>query len=327
MNNKTAPYEQQQDPSSSSSYSNAKFPPYKDHDEEDIDDVADYGIKPEDVQVSYARDFGLDDIPHGCYGSMMNALGEIIGFCGSFPCIPCCPNPYKRVRQGTVGLVSRFGKFYKFVDPGLVKINPVTESLKPMDMTIQITEIPKQEVMTKDNVSIAIESVLYWHVVSPFEAEYGVNNVLHALIERARTTLRNVCGHHSLQDLIENRDAISREIQEHIDPVATKWGVKIEATLVKDIDISQQLQESLSSAAQAKRLGESRVIASEAEVDAAKLMREAADILSTPAAMQIRYLETLSSMSRSQGGKTIFMPLPASGGPSSLGVSQQQLDK
>lgn len=122
-----------------------------------------------------------------------------------------------------------------------------------------------------------------------------------------------MCGRHSFQDLVENRDAISREIQEHIDPAAKNWGVKIEATLVKDIGISEQLQESLSSAAQAKRLGESRVITSEAEVEAAKLMREAADILSHPAALQIRYLETLSSMSRSTNApKTLFMPLPSS---------------
>lgn len=95
-------------------------------------------------------------------------------------------------------------------------------------MTIQITEVPKQEVMTRDNVSLGLESVLYWRVVAPYEAEYGIANVLVALVERARTVLRNVCGHHTLQDIIENRDAISREIRANITPFTDKWGVEVE---------------------------------------------------------------------------------------------------
>ncbi|CDH49467.1 erythrocyte band 7 integral membrane protein [Lichtheimia corymbifera JMRC:FSU:9682] len=289
---------------SSGSAALKQHPPYTDDD----DDVP--GIKKHDVETAFAQNYGLNDIHHGTYGTLMTALGNVIGLMGSIPCCICCPNPFKRVHQGTVGLVSRFGKCYRIVDPGLVQVNPVTESLKRVDVTIQITDVPKQEIMTKDNCSIKLKSVLYWRVVAPYEAEFGVANVSMALIERARTALRNVCGQHSLQDLIENRDAVSREIQKAINPAALNWGVEIEATLVKDIDISEELQESLSSAAQAKRIGESRVITSEAEVESAKLMREAADILSTPAAMQIRYLETLSTMSRAgHGPKTIFMPL------------------
>ncbi|KAI8641481.1 hypothetical protein BD408DRAFT_418104 [Parasitella parasitica] len=277
------------------------------------DDIT-VGIAVRGVQASYARELDISkDIPHGFYETMMTCIGNTIGFFGSFPCIVCCPNPYNKIRQGNVGLVTKFGKFYKCVDPGLVKVNPVTEDLKRIDITIQVTEIPKQDVITKDNVSVNLESVIYWHVVDPYQAVYGVSDVNHALIERASTSLRDVCGGHSVQDLIENREAISEELHEIIGPIAKSWGVKIESTLVKDITLSQQLQESLSSAAQAKRLGESRVITSKAEVEAAKLMRDAADILNTPAAIQIRYLETLQAMSRNGSGpKTIFVPLPPS---------------
>lgn len=270
------------------------------------------GIAVRGVQPSYARELDISkDIPHGFYETMMTCIGNSIGFLGSFPCIPCCPNPYHSVKQGNVGLVEKFGKFYKCVDPGLVAVNPATESLKKIDITIQVTEIPKQDVITKDNVSVNLESVIYWHIVDPYQAVYGVNNVDYALIERASTSLRDVCGGHSVQDLIENREAVSEELHEIIGPIAKSWGVKIESTLIKDITLSQQLQESLSSAAQAKRLGESKVITSKAEVEAAKLMRDAADILNTPAAIQIRYLETLQSMSRNGSGpKTIFVPLP-----------------
>ncbi|CAO3629038.1 unnamed protein product [Cunninghamella blakesleeana] len=265
-----------------------------------------------DLQRSYAKQ--ADDIENekGFYGVMMNTLGDCIGFLGSIPCCVCFPNPYKRVRQGNVGLVTQFGKFKACVDPGLVPINVVTEHLTQVDIRIQITELPRQDIMTKDNVNVNIESVIYWHIEDPYEAHFGVNDVKYALIERARTSLRDICGSHFLQELIENRDVVSAEIQEIIDPAARQWGVKIESILVKDIIFSQQLQDALSSAAQAKRLGESRVITSKAEVEAAKLMRDAANILNTPAAMQIRYLETLSSMAKAgQGPKTVFMPLPA----------------
>lgn len=114
----------------------------------------------------------------------MTCIGNTIGFAGSFPCIFCCPNPYHKVQQGNVGLVEKFGKFYKCVDPGLVKVNPTTENLKKIDITIQVTEIPKQDVITKDNVSVNLESVVYWHIVDPYQAVYGVADVNYALIER-----------------------------------------------------------------------------------------------------------------------------------------------
>ncbi|KAK9679434.1 hypothetical protein K7432_016271 [Basidiobolus ranarum] len=163
--------------------------------------------------------------------------------------------------------------------------------------------------MTKDNVNITIDSVLYYHVVDPYQALFGVSNVHQALIERTQTTLRGVLGTRVLQDCIENRETIADDIREMIDIPAREWGVTIESILIKDLDFSKELQESLSSAATQKRIGESKVISAQAEVDSAKLMREAAEILNTPAAMQIRYLETLSSMSKSSGTKIIFMPL------------------
>ncbi|KAF9901270.1 hypothetical protein BX616_002319 [Lobosporangium transversale] len=231
-----------------------------------------------------------------------------MGMLGSVPCIVCCPNPYKTVSQGYVGLVTRFGKFYKIVDPGLTKINPVTEKLIKVDIKIQIADIPRQVIMTKDNVNVHIDSVLYWHVINPSQSVFGVTNVESALIERTQTTLRHILGMRVLQELIENREAIGEEIQEVIDTPARVWGVKVESVLIKDITFSRELQEALSSAAQAKRMAESKVIGAQAEVDSAKLMRAAADILNTPAAMQIRYLETMTNMAKGSNTRVIFMP-------------------
>lgn len=189
-----------------------------------------------------------------------------MGTLGAIPCCICCPNPYKNVSQGNVGLVTKFGKFYKAVDPGLVKINPLSERLIQVDVKIQIVEVPKQVCMTKDNVNLHLTSVIYYHIVSPHKAAFGITNVRQALIERTQTTLRHVVGARVLQDVIERREEIAQSIGEIIEDVAAGWGVQVESMLIKDIVFSQELQESLSMAAQSKRIGESKIIAAKAEV-------------------------------------------------------------
>lgn len=168
--------------------------------------------------------------------------------------------------------------------------------------------------MTKDNVTLSINSVIYYHIQNPSRAAFGISNVRQALIERTQTTLRHVIGARVLQDVIERREEIAQSIREIIEDTAAGWGVAVESMLVKDIVFSHELQESLSMAAQSKRSGEAKVIAARAEVESAKLMRQAADILSSKAAMQIRYLEAMQAMAKSANSKVIFLPSPA--GPS-----------
>lgn len=169
-------------------------------------------------------------------------------------------------------------------------------------------EVPKQVCMTKDNVTLNLTSVIYYHIVSPHKAAFGIANVRQALVERTQTTLRHVVGARALQDVIERREEIAQSIGEIIEDVAAEWGVQVESMLIKDIIFSQELQESLSMAAQSKRIGESKIIAAKAEVESAKLMRQAADILSSAPAMQIRYLEAMQSMAKSANSKVIFLP-------------------
>ncbi|KAJ2899435.1 hypothetical protein MKZ38_003050 [Zalerion maritima] len=264
--------------------------------------------KSEDLQKSYASIVGDDAGPKDWYGTMIDVGGAITGTLGAIPCCICCPNPYKPVQQGNVGLVTKFGKFYKAVDPGLVKVNPLSEKLVQVDVKIQIVEVPRQTCMTKDNVTVQLTSVIYYHIVSPHKAAFGISNVRQALIERTQTTLRHVVGARVLQDVIERREEVAQSIGEIIEDVATGWGVQVESMLIKDIVFSQELQESLSMAAQSKRIGESKIIAAKAEVESAKLMRQAADILSSAPAMQIRYLEAMQAMAKSANAKVIFLP-------------------
>merc|ERR1712072_767344 len=239
--------------------------------------------KREDLQPSYAQVIKPDSedaSQHGWYGGMINTLGALIGNCGAIPCCIVCPNPYKPVAQGNVGLVTKFGRFARAVDPGLVKINPLSEQLVQVDVNLTLT------------------SVIYYHITSPHKAAFGISNIRQALIERTQTTLRHVIGARILQDVIERREEIAQSIKEIIDDTASGWGVEVESMLIKDLIFDQGLQDSLSMAAQSKRAGEAKVITARAEVESAKLMRQAADILSSAPAMQIRYLEAMQSMAK-----------------------------
>jgi len=164
-------------------------------------------------------------------------------------------------------------------------------------------------VITRDNVNVEIDSVIYFQICNPYRAAFGITDLRQALIERAQTTLRHVVGARAVQSVVTEREAIAFEIAEIVGDVADKWGVAIEGILIKDIIFSPEVSASLSSAAQQKRIGESKVIAARAEVDAARLMRQAADILASPAAMQIRQLEALQQMAKSGSSKVIFVPM------------------
>lgn len=151
--------------------------------------------------------------------------------------------------------------------------------------------------------------MIYFQICNPYRAAFGITDLRQALIERAQTTLRHVVGARAVQSVVTEREAIAFEIAEIVGDIADKWGVAIEGILIKDIIFSPEVSASLSSAAQQKRIGESKVIAARAEVDAARLMRQAADILASPAAMQIRQLEALQQMAKSANSKVVFVPM------------------
>lgn len=170
-----------------------------------------------------------------------------------------CPSPYKSISQGTVGLVSKFGQLQRSVDPGLVKLNPLSENLRVVDVKIQIADVGRQTVMTRDNVSVAIDSVIVYHIDQPARAAFGVSDVKVALIERAQTTLRSVVGSRNLQALLTDREAVAAEIESIIEGISARWGVSVESILIKDINFSASLMDSLSSAATQRRLAEAKV--------------------------------------------------------------------
>ncbi|GME73601.1 unnamed protein product [[Candida] boidinii] len=218
----------------------------------------------DDMQPAFAFEWETPD--NGAYGSLVDIFGSVVGGLGLIPCCFCCPNPYKRVEQGNVGLITKFGQMYKAADPGLIKVNPVSEKLYHVNVMLKTMEIPGQNCLTKDNVSIVLTSVLYFQIVEPHTAYFSVKDIELTLRERTQTTLRQVIGARNLQDVIERREEIAESIEEIISQTADSWGVRIESILIKDLTLPPSVSQSLSMAAEAKRIGESKIIQAKAEI-------------------------------------------------------------
>eukprot|EP00826_Nyctotherus_ovalis_P038818 TRINITY_DN3665_c0_g1_i6.p1 TRINITY_DN3665_c0_g1~~TRINITY_DN3665_c0_g1_i6.p1 ORF type:complete len:214 (-),score=41.25 TRINITY_DN3665_c0_g1_i6:60-701(-) len=169
------------------------------------------------IPNSFARELAEVSPPESkCYECCLTCCGSCCGCMGAYiPCCSCC-DPYVTVPQGRTGIVTKFGKAYKVVDPGLYFVNSMTEKIFTVDIRMGLTDVPRQMVMTKDNVSVDIDSIVYWHIVDPFVATFQVENVIEALKQRTMTTLRDTIGSYPFQTIIENRNALASEIHEII---------------------------------------------------------------------------------------------------------------
>ncbi|CAN3365227.1 hypothetical protein DICA3_E22584 [Diutina catenulata] len=262
------------------------------------------GHKPEMIVKNFAREY--ETAPGGTYQNLVESCGNVFGWFGMFCCL--CESPFKKVQQGEVGLVQKFGALSRTVEPGLCRINTWSETLIRVSVKVNVKEMPALTCFSKDNVSIGITSVVYYNIVDPFKAIFNINDIDMAIGERTQTTLRDVTGNRTLQDVVEKREEIAADIKAIISKTAYDWGVNIDSILIKDLVLPPKVQESLSKATEAKRIGESKIINARAEVESAKLMRKAADILASKAAMQIRYLDAMQSMAKNAGSRVIFMP-------------------
>jgi erythrocyte band 7 integral membrane protein len=181
--------------------------------------------------------------------------GNFLGYLGAVPCCFCFPNPYRIIEQGFVGIFTRFGKYTRTVDPGVYYVNIFTESYSTVDIKVRISDLGSQLVITKDNVNIFIDSVIYWQVVDPYKSIYHIENISRAVKERAMTVMRQVIGYYDLQNCVTNRESLAEEIKKIVSSISTFWGISVDRILIKDIKFSTDLQENLSSAAKQKRLG------------------------------------------------------------------------
>ena len=208
------------------------------------------------------------------------------------------------------GVVFRFGRFNGVKDAGIRWIIPGVDRLVRVSLREIVMDVPSQEVITRDNVSVKVNAVLYFRVLHPEKAVIQVENYLYGTSQLSQTTLRSVCGQAELDELLSERDDINRQLQEIIDQQTEPWGVKVRAVEVKQIDLPGDMQRAMAKQAEAEREKRSKVIHAEGEFQAAERLAEASRVLATqPEAIQLRYLQTLSEIATENSSSIVF-PLP-----------------
>ena len=213
-------------------------------------------------------------------------------------------NEYERA------VVFRLGRLTPYRGPGIVFIIPVLERMVRIDLRTVTLDIPPQDVITKDNVTVKVSAVLYFRVVDPSRAVTEVANYLFATMQLAQTTLRSVGGQTELDELLSQRDKLNARIQEVVDAQTEPWGVKVTLVELKNIDLPQDMQRAIAAQAEAERERRAKVIAAEGEFQAAQRLAEAAEIMNkSPVTLQLRYLQTLKEIAAENNSTTIF-PIP-----------------
>ena len=208
------------------------------------------------------------------------------------------------------GVVLRLGRFVGIRTAGLKWIIPFIDRMVIIDMRVTAEQVPPQDVITRDNVSIKVNAVIYFRVVEASRAFLQVTDFLFATSQFAQTTLRSVLGQVDMDDLLSQRDKINMRLQEIIDKHTEPWGVKVSAVEVKQVDLPEEMRRSMAGQAEAERERRAKVINAEGELQAATKLGEAADIISrSPGALQLRYLQTLVEIS-AEKNSTILFPLP-----------------
>ena len=216
----------------------------------------------------------------------------------------------KVLREYERAVVFRLGRLVGARGPGLVYVIPGVEKALRIDLRTITMDIPSQDVITKDNVSLKVNAVLYFRVIDSNRAVVEVENYLFATSQLAQTTLRSVCGQGELDELLAERDKINARIQEILDAQTEPWGVKVVLVELKHIDLPESMQRAMARQAEAERERRGKVIAAEGEFQAAQRIADAARIIEThPTAIQLRYLQTLVEVATGNNSTTIF-PVP-----------------
>ncbi len=230
---------------------------------------------------------------------------------GAIVILPIILASIKIIKEYQRGVKLRLGKYVGMLEPGLHIIIPFIEKLYIIDTRITTVDIPKQEVMTKDNVSVYVNAVIYMRVEDPVKAVLKITDYYYAVAQYGQTALRDVIGNVDLDELLTNREEIANEIKRIVDEETAEWGVDITAIKIQDITLPENMKRAMARQAEAERERRGIVIKSEGEVTAAKNLAKAAEILSNnPGALHLRTLQTLSDISGDPSGKyVIFLPV------------------
>jgi regulator of protease activity HflC (stomatin/prohibitin superfamily) len=213
-------------------------------------------------------------------------------------------NEYER------GVIFRLGRVIKAKGPGLIILIPVIDKMMKVSMRLVAMDVDPQDVISRDNVSVKVNAVIYFRVIEPIKAIVEVENYTYAMSQLAQTTLRSVCGQAELDELLSAREKINSQLQEILDTHTDPWGIKVTTVELKHIDLPQEMQRSMAKQAEAERERRAKVINAEGEFQAATKLAEASEIMREhPMALQLRYLQTMREIAAEQNTTTIF-PFP-----------------
>lgn len=214
------------------------------------------------------------------------------------------------LREYERGVIFQLGRFWKVKGPGLIIVVPVIQKMERVDLRTTVLDVPEQDVISRDNVSVKVNAVVYSRVVDPQRAIIEVEDYRFATSQLAQTTLRSVLGQHQLDEMLAKRDALNKDIQEILDAQTDAWGIKVSNVELKHVDLDQSMIRAIAKEAEAERLRRAKVISANGEAQAAAKILEAADILQKrPEAMQVRYLTALQDLA-SERTSTIVFPFP-----------------
>ncbi|HHH80558.1 MAG TPA: slipin family protein [candidate division Zixibacteria bacterium] len=214
------------------------------------------------------------------------------------------------LREYERGVIFRLGRVVGSKGPGLIILIPFIDRMVRVSLRTVVLDVPPQDIITKDNVSIQVNAVVYFRVLDPVKSVIEVENYLYATSQLAQTTLRSVLGEVELDDLLSNRETINQKLQQIIDHATDPWGIKVSMVEVKHVDLPEEMRRAMAAQAEAERERRAKVIAALGELQAAEKLSQAAEILSKyPAALQLRYLQTLTLIASENNSTTIF-PIP-----------------
>ncbi|WP_022850004.1 slipin family protein [Limisalsivibrio acetivorans] len=219
-------------------------------------------------------------------------------------------NGIRILREYERAVIFRLGRFSGVRGPGLIIVIPIIEKMAKTNLRTVVMDVPPQDIITKDNVSVEVNAVIYFRVINSQNAILEVEDYYYATSQLAQTTLRSVIGQFELDDLLSNREKINQELQDIIDAQTDPWGVKVSSVEIKHIDLPQEMQRAMAKQAQAERERRAKIIHAEGEMQSAQKLAEASDIMQkSPISVQLRYLQTLTEIS-AEKNSTIVFPLP-----------------
>ncbi|MBR9882794.1 slipin family protein [Marinobacterium lacunae] len=219
---------------------------------------------------------------------------------------------FRILREYERGVIFLLGRFYKVKGPGLIIVVPVIQQIVRVDLRTLVMDVPTQDVISRDNVSVRVNAVIYFRVVDPERAIIHVENYLEATSQLSQTTLRSVLGQHELDDMLAGREKLNADIQQILDKQTDAWGIKVANVEIKHVDLDESMIRAIAKQAEAERSRRAKVIHASGELEASeKLLGAAKRLAEQPQALQLRYMQTLTEIAGSgQSSHTIVFPLP-----------------